>query len=285
MSRCWKIAWVGVAVLLIGNILVWSAVAREERGGVLQVAFLDVGQGDAIYIEAPNGNQVLIDGGPGKAVLRQLPQVMPFYDKSIDLLIATHPDADHISGLVSVLERYQVDYFMEPGVESETGVYRALQEAVQEEGLESVLARRGLRVNLDPERNVYLDILFPDRDPKGWKSNDASIITKLSYGRHSFLLTGDAPKKMEQYVSELNAAGLAATVLKVGHHGSQTSSDQEFVSAVSPDYAVISVNANNRYGHPHQVVLDTLDQLKIKILDTTEGNIQFETDGINLELI
>src|SRR3989344_5178167 len=131
MSRSWYLAWILVLALVVGNAVFWSVLIKTGQGDELRVVFLDVGQGDAIYIEAPNGNQVLIDGGPGKAVLRQLSSVMPFFDKSLDLVVATHPDADHISGLVPVLERYDVNYFMEPGVEAETGVYRELERAVK----------------------------------------------------------------------------------------------------------------------------------------------------------
>lgn len=291
MSRTWYLAWILVLALVVGNVWLWSVLGKVGVGDELRVVFLDVGQGDAIFIEAPNGNQVLIDGGPGKAVLRQLSAVMPWFDRSIDLIIATHPDADHISGLVPVLERYDVDYFMEPGVAADTGVYRTLMKTVgQEAGLEKMIARRGMRILLGTRNSelgtaeVYLDILFPDRDVSSLDSNDASVIARLVYGEASFLLTGDAPKKMEQYLVGLDGEQLAASVLKVGHHGSKTSTDPEFVSVVNPDYAIISVEKDSRYGHPHQATLDTLQKFKTKILNTaTEGNIEFSTDGVGLE--
>ncbi len=282
MSRAWYLAWILVLALVVGNVVLWSVLTKTGEDDELRVVFLDVGQGDAIYIEAPNGKQVLVDGGPGKAVLRQLSTVMPWFDKSIDLVIATHPDADHIAGLVPVLERYDVDYFMEPGVEADTGVYRQLVKQIDtlvtESKLEKILARRGMRIILWDQ--VYLDILFPDRDVSSLDTNDASIIARLVYGEESFLLTGDAPKKMEQYLVSLDGEQLATSVLKVGHHGSKTSTDPEFVSAVNPDYAIISAEKNSRYGHPHQVTLDTLEKLKIKILNMAEdGNIEFKTEG------
>ncbi len=300
MSRRWKIAWLFVLVLIIGNVLVWSAAAREDRHGVMTVAFLDIGQGDAIFIEAPNGNQVLVDGGPGQAVLRQLGAVMPWYDRSLDLVLATHPDADHIGGLPEVLRRYTVSNFMEPGVTSDTGVYQELERVVGEQvatkQLTKTLARRGMRIILTrgnrdqgsrtSRDEVYLDVLFPDRDPTGWETNTASIVARLVYDQQSFMLTGDSPVAIERYLMTLDGERLHSTVLKNGHHGSRTSSGPDYLALVNPEYAVISAGKDNRYGHPHAEVIAALEKLKIKILPTSErGNIKFKTDGQKLELI
>lgn len=267
--------------LLAVNVLVWYAVWREDRRGMLTVAFLDVGQGDAIYIEAPNGNQVLLDAGPDRSVLRQLGRVMPFYDRTLDLLIASHPDADHIGGLPDVLERFGVGGFLESGVESPTAVFRFLQQRLAEKGVERIFARRGMRVVLD--RGVAIEILFPDRDPSGWDTNDASIIAKLVYGESVFLLTADAPKKIEDYLIALDAGGLRATVLKAGHHGSRTSTGEIFVAAVRPEYAVISAGRANRYGHPHPEVLSILAAADVNTFRIDEsGTIVFKTDGVQM---
>src|SRR3990167_4466629 len=181
--------------LLITNIFVWYIVWRETPQGILTVAFLDVGQGDAIYIEAPSGNQVLIDGGSGRQVLRGLGEVMPFYDHSIDVVIATHPDADHIGGLPFVLDRFAVGAILEPGVTSETVTYREFEKRASDGTHQHFLARRGMRLELD--ENLRLEILFPDQDTTGWETNTASIVARLIYGETSFLLTGDSPLKIE----------------------------------------------------------------------------------------
>src|SRR3989344_8413302 len=138
--------WLLLITLLGANLFIWNAVFAETRGGFLTVAFLDVGQGDAIFIEAPNGNQMLVDGGPGTAVLKPLGEMMPFYDRSIDVVIATHPDADHIGGLPEVLGRYDVDTFLDPGISSDTGIYTALVQSIGLTGVEYVVARRGMRL-------------------------------------------------------------------------------------------------------------------------------------------
>lgn len=275
--------WYFFTVLFLATFLVWYAVFAEERKDILTVAFLDVGQGDAIFIEAPNGNQVLIDGGPNKKVLRELSKLMPFYDRSIDIVIATHPDADHIGGLVDVVERFDIDIFLEPGVQSDTKTYEELLRLVEAERSRYVVARRGMSIALDD--GVYLKILFPDRDVSDVDTNDASIIVQLVYGKTEFLLTGDAPKKIEEYVVFLDGENLRSDVLKLGHHGSKTSSSELFIGFVSPSRAIISAGKNNRYGHPHDEVLDTLEQFEIDTLSTyEEGTIVFRSDGESLIL-
>jgi competence protein ComEC len=271
-------------LLLVGNFFVWYVIVREDRQGILTVAFLDVGQGDAIYLEAPNGNQVLIDGGPGKKVLQELGQVMPFYDRSIDLVIASHPDSDHIAGLVDVFERFAISGFMESGVISDNQTYGVLKNKVAVEGAKEILARRGQRVVLDD--GVTLEILFPDRSPENWDTNDASVVAQLVYGENEFLLTGDAPAKIEKYLAELDSKRLRSDVLKAGHHGSRTSTSAEFVGLVQPQYAVISVGKKNRYGHPHPEVLAILQKAGAEILRTdTLGTIVFKVDTSSLAIV
>lgn len=263
---------------LLVNIFIWHTVITKDGRGVLEISFLDVGQGDAIFIEAPNGNQVLIDGGSNKTVLKELGKVMPFYDRTIDAVIATHPDKDHIGGLIEVLKGYGVSMFMEPGVSSDTGAYQELEKTIADKKLPKILARRGMSLNLG--EGARLNILFPDRDTEGWETNTASIVAKLVYGNNSFLLTGDSPIAIEKYLSMIDGKNLQSDVLKAGHHGSKTSTSESFASLVSPEYAVISAGKNNRYGHPHKEVLDILEKTKATILKTYEqGTISFSSDG------
>ncbi|KKP56377.1 MAG: Beta-lactamase domain protein [Parcubacteria group bacterium GW2011_GWC1_34_10] len=266
---------------------------KEERRGILTVAFLNIGQGDAIFIEAPSGSQILIDGGPNKSVLRELSKVMPFYDRSIDVVLATHADQDHIGGIPDVLQKYKVDIFMETGVSGESSSYKELEKIVEEksqgvplgnfkgEPLKKILVRRGMVVDLGD--GVVLQILFPDRDPAGMETNTSSIIARLVYGENEFLFTGDSPKSIENYLISLG--GLESDVLKAGHHGSKTSTSPDFVTAVSPEYVVISAGKDNRYGHPSQEVLDILNNFGAEILRTDkDGRIVFESDGESLKI-
>ena len=268
---------------LLTNIFIWHTVATEDRQGILKVSFLDIGQGDAIFIEAPNGNQVLIDGGSNKAVLKELGKVMPFYDRTIDAVIATHPDKDHIGGLVEVLKNYRADFVMEPGVSSDTGVYQELEKTIADKNLPRILARRGMLLNLG--EGARLNILFPNRNTEGWETNTASIVAKLVYGNNSFLLTGDSPIVIEKYLSMIDGRNLKSDVLKTGHHGSRTSTSESFAGLVSPQYTVISAGKNNQYGHPHKEVLDILDKIKSVILKTYEnGTVTFSSDGEEIRL-
>ena len=280
----------GTLIVLIFLTIFFFYLWRKESGEhVLTVAFLDIGQGDAIFIEAPNGNQVLIDGGPGKSILRELGAVMSFSDRSIDVVLATHPDADHIGGLPDVFLNYEVSLFMEPGVDAETELYKEVKgkmERSKNGKIKEILARRGMRVDLGG--GVALEILYPTGDVSNWETNDASIVVRLVYGETEFMFTGDAPMKTERALMYLDPSfeNMNSDVLKVGHHGSKTSTSPEFVSAVSPEYAVISVGSENRYGHPTAQVLETLQKEKIKILRTdTEGRVVFKSDGEKINLI
>lgn len=288
MNKSQKIKLAVLAILLFATIFSIYYCFREDRRGILKVAFLDIGQGDAIYIESPSGNQMLIDGGAGKAVLRELSKVMPFYDRSLDVVLATHADSDHVGGLPNVLGKYKVGLFLETGVPGESSAYQELESRIMNYELsgkvKKVLVRRGMVVDLG--QGAILEILFPDRDPSGMETNTASIVARLVYGENEFLLTGDSPSAIEHYLISLDGAhqgSLQSDVLKAGHHGSKTSTSPEFVSAVSPEYAIVSAGKDNRYGHPHQEVLDTLTNFGAKILRTDEiGRIVFKSDGVNL---
>jgi len=275
-----KVPPIILGLLFFANIAVWFAIFHTNAG-VLRVSFLDVGQGDAIFIEGPNGNQVLIDGGRDRSVTRALGDVMPFYDRSIDVVIATHPDADHIGGLPYVLERFTVGAVIENGTTAETGVYEGFARMRDESGAAIYTAVRGMVIDLG--RGVYLRVLYPDGVVRGGEANDGSIITQLIYGETEVLLTGDASKRIEEYLVVLDKGELASEVLKAGHHGSKTSSAAAFLAAVRPQYAVISAGADNQYGHPHEEVTERFDQMQVSIIGTyDEGTITFVSDGETL---
>jgi competence protein ComEC len=273
-----------LVVFIITNTFIWWQVSLASNARLLTVSFLDVGQGDAFLIEAPNGNQVLIDGGPGRAVVRALGEVMPWSDQTIDLIIATHPDADHIGGLPAVLERYQVLGVMDNGAPSETGYYEAWLSAKKTEertGARVLLARRGQVINLG--ENLNLEIIYPASRPVSKETNDGSVVARLTYGEINFLLTGDAGFKVENALLA-QGANLESEVLKVGHHGSKNSSSDSFIKEVSPKYAIISAGADNRYGHPSQTVLDKITRIsESQILRTDDlGTIVCTSDSVNV---
>jgi len=273
----------GLAILLLTGIAatVWIAVAAEDRGDILTVSFLDVGQGDAIFIDAPSGRQLLIDGGAGRSVLRQLANVMPWYDRSIDVVIGTHPDADHIGGLIDVFERYKVGTIIESSVEGTTPLWETFEKEIveeSEEGAKVVVAQRGQIISLGD--GAYLEVLFPDRSVPHIAMNTGCVITKLIYGDTAFMFPCDAPAAIEKYLVALDGASLKANVLKAAHHGSKTSSTLAFVGFVSPQYAVYSRGCDNPYGHPHKETIATFASFNIPTEDTCEeGTITFVSDG------
>lgn len=271
--------------LLILTIYIWFFIYKSNNyNNYLKVVFLDIGQGDSIYIEAPNGRQVLIDGGPDAKLLLSLAKVMPFADRSIDMLIATHPDSDHIGGFPILLDNYKVNSIIENGATSTSAVYSSLEDKISKDKVNKIIAHRGMHIILDDKKNIYIDILFPDRDITKLDSNEGSIVAKLVYGDNSFMFTGDAPIYTENLIEwNENNNTLKSDVLKLGHHGSRTSSSILWLEKVNPEVAIISAGKDNRYGHPHQELLDRLSFLHIPFLSTYEvGNIIFESDGIKL---
>ncbi|MDB5204210.1 MAG: internalization-like protein competence protein ComEC/Rec2, competence protein ComEC protein [Candidatus Taylorbacteria bacterium] len=280
MDKRKKIAFVFLGILVLISVSFLFISRSTGHHGRLFISFLNIGQGDAIYIEAPNGRQIMIDGGPDEVVLRELGRVMPMFDRSIDAILITNPDKDHIGGFINIMQKYKVDDIIEPGTISPSDTYKTVESLAKKDGLRQTIARRGMNIMLDKDRNIYLHILFPDRDVSKLATNDGSIVAKLVYGDTSVLLQGDSPQNIEKYLLTLNPAELDTDILKTGHHGSRTSTSKEYVEAASPDFAVISCGVDNSYGHPHKETLDTLNSLNVPILRTDLlGRISFESDG------
>ncbi len=271
-----------LAMILLLCDLLRGLVALRTASGELTVAFLDVGQGDAVYIEGPNGNQVLYDAGPpGGEVLRSLSSVMPFWDRSLDVIILSHPDQDHIGGFPEILRRYRVGTAIEPGSVSDNGTHDTVEQAIVAEGAKHLLARRGMTIDLGD--GAVLEVLYPDRDMSRMETNASSIALRLSYGETAFFLSGDLPIAIENYLVLTEGEDLHADVLKLGHHGSRTSTGEALLAAVQPTLAVGSMEKDSRYGHPHKEVLDRLEKAGIPLLRTDEeGTIVLRSDGKNI---
>lgn len=270
----------GAALLLL--LIFASALAyatwREDRHGRLTVSFLDIGQGDSIFIDSPTGNQMLIDGGPGSIVLQRIAEVSPWWDRSIDVVLATHPDIDHTNGLADVFARYDVRYIFLPSVKGVTDDWLATLRAASSTSAHKIIEQRGQVIDLGG--GAYAEILFPDRLLPNVDTNDASAVVHLIYGTTSFLFTGDLPQAEENYLVGLDGASLHADVLKAGHHGSKNSSSAAFIADVNPSYAVFSRGCDNKYGHPNQEVVDRFASFGIPTSDTcTEGTVTFVSDG------
>ncbi len=276
-------------VLTVLNVFVWIAVFDLSQREFLEVNFFDVGQGDAIFIETPQGYQALIDGGPGSAILEKLGKEMPYWDRTIDLIILTHPEHDHIAGLIEVLKKYEVKQILWTGVERETYEYKEWKDLIEEEGAEIIIAQAGKKIFCSDEDTgqCYFDILYPFENLSGQmikNVNNTSVVARLVFYENSFLFTGDAYKSVEQKLVDAEIY-LSSDVLKVGHHGSKTSTLKEFVEYVSPSIAVIQCGKNNSYGHPYEETVSTLKEFDITILRTDlDGDIKIISDGRNFKI-
>lgn len=274
--KLWK--WALLFLLIFLTSLLWVIILDNSRLKPLQVSFLDVGQGDAIFIESPVGNQVLIDGGVGRGVLRVLGAEMPFYDRTLDLIIGTHPDADHIGGLSFVLDRYRVTGILTDQGQSDTEAFDLFNKASQQEEAKLIEGVNGTRISLGG--GAVLDIIYPDVGLKASNTNDGAVVAVLRYGSNSFLLTGDISQSVENYLAQKFGSNIDIDVLKLAHHGSNTSSSDYFLQTTSPDWAVISAEKDSRYGHPHEEVLERLEAQEISYINTAdEGTITFFSDG------
>ncbi len=270
-----------VSISLLSISLIISDVSPHK----LEVSFLDIGQGDAILITTPSGKQMLIDGGPTQKILEELSRHISYFDRTIDVIVATHPDADHVTGLIPVLEKYSVaTVVLSPSV-GHTTIYEDARKHVDREDAEIHIGARGDVIDFGD--GVVAKILYPSKNYIGKKddTNDASVSIVITYGEESFLLTGDLPSVRE---SELISVELPKniTVYKAGHHGSKNSSSEQLLSYIRPEYVVISAGKDNKYGHPNPEALDRLQKYSREILSTIEkGDITFRSDGRNMEVM
>ncbi|PJE51310.1 MAG: hypothetical protein COV29_00965 [Candidatus Yanofskybacteria bacterium CG10_big_fil_rev_8_21_14_0_10_36_16] len=243
--------------------------------GKTHVWFLDVGQGDAIFIQTPKGNQILVDGGPGSSVIQELGAVMPFWDHTIDLVVMTHPDADHINGLLDVLGRYHVAQSIETGIGCETDQCQFWEKLIKQE--DAIRHYVSLGYKIESSDGVSFDILHPFENQNNQsvsKKNNSSVVSKMVYGENELLLTGDIEKQVENKLA-LSGIDIKSDLLKVAHHGSKTSTTEQFVKTIKPQLAFISVGAENRYGHPTEQTLNTLENLGVKYYRTDiDGRVE-----------
>jgi len=271
--------------LLIIAILVWSVVLTIPDDK-LHVSFLDVGQGDAIIIQTPNHQNILIDGGPDPQKINlELSKKLPFWDRTIDLMISTQPQADHITGLVEVLQRYKVKQVLESGFPYDSYIYQEWLNVIEDKQIKHKITHAGQEIDLG--NGTKLEMLNPPAKLFQGTSHDVDnngVVIKLRWDKVSFLFTADIRDEAEfDLISQ--RANLKSTVLKVAHHGSKTSTSTQFWAAVDPEIAVISVGANNTFGHPSSEVMERLGEKLEKdevYLTSEDGTIEFITDGERL---
>lgn len=234
---------------------------------IVRVSFFDVGQGDASHIRLANGFDILIDGGPDATVVSRLGHDMPYWDRTIELLIITHPHADHVTGLIDVLKKYHVNEIWISGQGTPDVSYTEVVREIQLKKIPVAVVFQGAKKQISASPSISLNVLWPEQEAMIEDANDSSLVTELDVAHHSFLFTGDASSHVEEKLladKEIQDVD----VLKVGHHGSNDASGESFVQIAQPEIAVISVGKNNMYHHPSPSTLSRLKKINAIILRT-----------------
>lgn len=259
---------------LLGSVLVYQNITYNDKK--LHVVFCDVGQGDAIFIRTPSGSDILVDGGPDDSVLNCLGRHMPFWDKTLELVILTHPDADHVTGLIDVIKRYKMIHFYTSKVEGKTDIYKQFLRTLKTNKIKQNYLWQGDKFTF--KEGFTMETLWPTQEWESLATNSFSVTQLLTYKNFKVLLTGDLDAEQMEELDDL--AG-QINLLKVPHHGSRFGLTSGILDILNPDLAVISVGKKNRFGHPAPFILDLLKSKNAKILRTDQnGKVETMSDGI-----
>jgi competence protein ComEC len=280
-----KNLWSKFIILLLAllGIAAYQLTASSLPDHKFHMYVLDIGQGDAILLRSPDGYWALIDGGRGAQILPELGEVLPFAQRDLDFVIVTHPDADHIGGLVDVVSNYRVNRFYANNFSKETNVYKELNSRVTS----SMAVSQELRDNHDFQWGccIQIDILWPKAGDSIFSkedTNEYSVTLLIKYNELEIFAGGDLGSSIEDQLIESIGD---IDVLKVSHHGSATSTSAKFLQAIKPEVSIIPVGAGNSYGHPHPQILANLQQANSKVFRTdTDGRIELVSDGYSVEV-
>lgn len=273
-----------LAGLLIIASIVWFLVLNQKPSQILEVNFLDVGQGDAILIKTPKDQTVLIDGGPDNKILEKLGKYLSLLKKRIDVVILTHPHADHVSGLIEVLRRYEIGLVIINGVYLKTDNYDQFLSAIRENEIKVITAESGEAIHFD--KNLEFDILVAPGEgvTNDNDANETSIVGKLIYNDFSIMFMGDAGLKIENQILA-SGKNIKSDILKVGHHGSKYSSFLSFLKAIAPKAGIIEVAEKNFYNLPSPAALSRFAMLNMNIFRTGQnGDIKVLSNGFTTNI-
>ena len=259
-------------LLAVGIVLYFSFKALPDTR--FHLYFLDVGEGDSIFVKTPENHQLIIDGGPGNRMGEEISEIMPFWDRKIELLVLTHPDKDHIEGFLDLLRRYKVEIILITGVNKEDFWYEKFLEQISKQDSKIIFANEKTDFKIG---ELVLDVLYPENQliTKDFKEvNNSSIVLKIRCKDKQILLSGDLGEEIEKELVE-KGVNIKADIFKAGHHGSKSSSSMEFLQAIKPEVVVIQVGKNS-YGHPTTEALKRFEEIGAKVMRTdTDGRVEF----------
>ena len=291
-----------VSLLIFTSFYIFYFYSNYKNNNLLEVTFFDIGQGDAALVEMPDGEKFLIDAGPTNLIVSKLQNKFSFFDRDIDYILMTHPDADHVSGFYFVTQNFNIKNILENGDKNkDTEIYKNIESEFKKQNLDKIkiFVNCGDKINFSDLSKPSFFIFHPEQNNLILNdTNENSVVTLLIYGKYSFLFTGDADKFVEKNLfKEIDKCFASEdinliknklknlTVLKVSHHGSKTGSGDEFIKILKPIYSVVSVGENNRYGHPNEEAVKILEKYSKNIFYTNrDGDITFITDGENFIL-
>ncbi len=264
-----------VTVLVVAYIVLF-ALFWQLPDNRFHIWFLNVGQGDSIFIKTPQNHQILVDGGPKNKVMEELAAVMPFFDKSIDLVVLTHPHADHIEGLIEVLNRYEVENVLFTGASYENSTYEEFLRLIRQKSIPFFIADKDLDFKLG---EVFVDVLYPLHQVAAQSFsniNNSSIAMRISYKDKAVVLTGDMEVEAEKELLKSGITNLRANIFKAGHHGSKTASSSALLNAIQPEDVVIQVGKDNSFNHPHIEALQNFYLIEANIWrNDLDGRVEF----------
>ncbi len=271
-----------IMILIFIIIYLYLSYQYYQNNYNLEVSFIDVGQGDAIFIKTPNKKKIIIDFGDQKGV-KELNKKIPWWSKEVDLLIITHPHDDHIAGIDNVIKKYKIKNILLSGIEYDSPLYLDLLEKIKLKNIPIIIPSKNSEIILDEKCLIKIIYPFENLEKKEVANlNNSSIVTQLDCNNSKFLFTGDIENEVEKEIITKNI-NIKSDVLKIAHHGSISSSDEEFLEKVDPKIAIIMVGKNNKFNHPSLRILKRLEKRNILIFRTDQdGSIKIISDGKNI---